>query len=219
MGLMTKSINLSTDKCGSPKKDSQERPRCGCKRSQCLKLYCDCLARGMVCGEDCGCTDCKNNITHFEERNQAISGILEKNPDAFRGVPLSVLTDRSIAENNSCKVESGNKNSKGCHCKKSGCLKKYCECYAAGVKCSDRCCCTNCKNVCAPVRNDENLHKKKKISKEKSQEVDNYNEDSEESHSTCNSYNEEVNTAMTSKYFGNYKEKPINFHQNPLLTN
>jgi hypothetical protein len=35
---------------------------------------------------------------------------------------------------------------KGCHCKKSACLKKYCECFQAGVQCTDTCRCEGCKN-------------------------------------------------------------------------
>lgn len=35
---------------------------------------------------------------------------------------------------------------KGCKCKRSKCLKKYCECFNAGVPCNETCKCEGCKN-------------------------------------------------------------------------
>lgn len=39
---------------------SAKRGGCTCRRSRCVKGYCDCFADGRACGPECGCTDCLN---------------------------------------------------------------------------------------------------------------------------------------------------------------
>ncbi|GFR79222.1 Lin-54-like protein [Elysia marginata] len=112
------------------------RPRkpCNCTKSQCLKLYCDCFANGEFC-QNCNCTNCANNLEHEEERSKAIKCCLDRNPQAFHP-KIGKAKD----------VEGNRRHTKGCNCKRSGCLKNYCECYEAKIMCSEFCKCVGCKN-------------------------------------------------------------------------
>ncbi|XP_041936941.1 protein lin-54 homolog [Alosa sapidissima] len=116
--------------------DSTSRPRkpCNCTKSQCLKLYCDCFANGEFCS-NCNCTNCFNNLEHESERLKAIKACLDRNPEAFKP---------KIGKGK--EGESDRRHSKGCNCKRSGCLKNYCECYEAKIMCSSICKCVGCKN-------------------------------------------------------------------------
>ena len=127
------SITQTVNGVPDPPSPTRQRKPCNCTKSQCLKLYCDCFANGEFCS-NCNCNNCSNNIEHEQERSKAIKACLERNPHAFHP---------KIGKG---KGETERRHNKGCHCKRSGCLKNYCECYEAKILCTNICKCTGCKN-------------------------------------------------------------------------
>ena len=106
---------------------------CNCKKSRCLKLYCECFHALKFC-QNCKCYDCENRVGNEAVRDAVINAIRERDPSAFES---KVKMDP-------------NSNSKGhlsgCHCKRTACLKKYCECFTLAVPCTQRCKCVKCQN-------------------------------------------------------------------------
>ncbi|KAK6912726.1 CRC domain [Dillenia turbinata] len=125
----------------TPKKQKQ----CNCKYSRCLKLYCECFASGIYC-DGCNCINCENNIENEAGRKCAIEAILERNSNAFKPKIANSTCGPQEVREEAEEVSIMGKHNKGCNCKKSECLKKYCECFQANIFCSDNCKCMDCKN-------------------------------------------------------------------------
>ncbi|XP_010485870.1 PREDICTED: protein tesmin/TSO1-like CXC 4 [Camelina sativa] len=120
--------------------------RCKCRKSKCLKLYCDCFAAGLYCVEPCSCQDCFNKPIHEDLVMKTREVIEARNPLAF--APKVVSTSNSAINlwDENSKTPASARHTRGCNCRKSGCLKRYCECFMMGVGCSSSCRCMGCKN-------------------------------------------------------------------------
>lgn len=126
---LPKSLQPSISLLPNPKKEAK---CCSCKKTKCLKLYCECFANSQYC-KGCNCTGCHNLEAFDEERAQALAQIARNNPAGLN-------RRMSIAEGTEAKLGSG------CNCTKTKCRKNYCECYKLGMACGTMCNCEGCRN-------------------------------------------------------------------------
>ncbi|KAL2318093.1 hypothetical protein Fmac_031969 [Flemingia macrophylla] len=125
--------------------DSNGCKRCNCKKTKCLKLYCDCFALGIYCTDPCACQGCLNRPEYAETVSETKQQIEARNSNAF--APKIIKPNTDNMEDKNLTTPSSARHKRGCNCKRSKCQKKYCECYQANVGCSSGCRCEGCMNV------------------------------------------------------------------------
>jgi hypothetical protein len=63
---------------------------CRCKKSKCLKKYCECFQNGLGCGPHCRCVDCANDASptacEMRARNASDVGTMAAASDGNHGV-------------------------------------------------------------------------------------------------------------------------------------
>lgn len=117
---------------------------CKCKKTFCVRLYCVCFASQGFCSKDCGCQDCRNNEENSAVRQMVVEDTLAKNPLAFTSKYKKINKKKQVVLH-----------ARGCNCKKTGCVKQYCECYKERTGCTRLCRCTNCSNEFIELTIDE----------------------------------------------------------------
>jgi hypothetical protein len=71
---------------------------CNCKKSNCLKNYCECFQFGLKCTYSCGCVDCKNRNL-FEKKLFFVENNCEKK-NTNQNINSNNIQKNSISSNN-----------------------------------------------------------------------------------------------------------------------
>lgn len=118
-------------------RDEVQNMGCTCKKTRCLKLYCQCFGAQLYCGSNCRCLNCYNVVAHDKLRKEAIKSILLRNPVAFdskfkktvtstlqSAVPIAPAPINPTSSADAAQSARALAHKLGCKCRKSACMKK-----------------------------------------------------------------------------------------------
>ena len=123
----------------APQKPTAAAAPCKCQRNRCLRRYCACFARGTFCSAGCACSGCRNREEFVREVRSAIANVKRRYRGPYKDAFGAKTAPRGGAAG---RLE----HRRGCKCQRSSCLKRYCECFEAGVACGQHCKCVGCAN-------------------------------------------------------------------------
>ena len=123
---------------------------CTCSKTKCIKKYCECFANGRLC-IGCHCIDCLNKPIFQKNENEINQNLNNDIANNNNDISVNNNNDINVNNNNDNSINSDNLIQNdisfiSCTCSKSFCNKKYCECFKAGKKCSEKCRCLHCLN-------------------------------------------------------------------------
>ena len=155
------SSNISKINNIKNKHGENSKIHCTCKKTRCIKKYCECFSSGVLC-YNCKCENCLNKSSLFADNNNIDSNAKNVNNiniiNNTNKKEEEIKETKEMKEKKEYKINNENKNNDInvthtdkkkliiCTCSKSGCNKNYCECFKAKVKCNNKCRCIKCLN-------------------------------------------------------------------------
>ncbi|KAJ0963379.1 hypothetical protein J5N97_028501 [Dioscorea zingiberensis] len=108
---------------------------CSCRKSECLKIYCQCLAALSLCTERCGCQGCHNRVGNEERISMAVEMIRSTDPFAFapKSIRIPDIFRDIWLEGSSSGTSVIAKDIRGCNCLNPGCGDRSCKCVKLGL--------------------------------------------------------------------------------------